>query len=157
MQDAGPEFVDLGAPLAARHASSQASPQDSPQAALDPVSQNDRTWGMIVHLSALSGTVLSAGILTFVAPLVIWLVKKEESKFLDDQGREALNFQLTIFVGILACIPLMLILIGIPIAIALGIAGLVYAIIAGIKANEGVWYRYPWSIKFISPERTADE
>jgi len=111
------------------------------------LSSDERTWGMIVHLSALSGYVLG-GLAGFVAPLAIWLVKKEESKFLDDQGREALNFQLTILVGILISIPLCFIIIGFVTLLGLVIADIAYTILAGMKANEGVWYRYPWTIKF---------
>ena len=76
-------------------------------------------------------------------------MKKDESRFVDDQGREALNFQLTIFVGMLISIPLCFIIIGIFTLLALVVIDIVYTIIAGIKANEGVWYRYPWSIKFL--------
>jgi len=120
------------------------------------LSQDDRTWGMVVHLSGLSGYLLG-GLAGFVAPLVIWLVKKDESEFVDDQGREALNFQLTIFLGMLISIPLCFIFVGFLTLLALVVIDIVYTIIAGIKANEGVWYRYPWSIKFLSRPMSAQD
>ena len=110
--------------------------------------KDERLWGMLTHLSSLGGYVL--GIFWWVPPLVIWLVKRDESRFLDHQGREALNFQLTMFLGILLSIPLAFVFIGIFTMIGISIYALVYTIIAGLKANEGVWYRYPFSIKFVS-------
>lgn len=85
----------------------------------------------------------------FIAPLVIYLVKKDESEFVREHALESLNFQISIFIYILACIPLMIVLIGIPIAIGLGIFDLVVVIVATIKASEGKSYRYPWTIRFI--------
>ena len=57
----------------------------------------EKQWGMFCHLSALVG--LLHGGLTFLGPLVCWLVKKDTSRFVDDQGKEALNFQITLFIG----------------------------------------------------------
>lgn len=117
-------------------------------------SADDRQWGMIAHLSALAGLILPFG--NLIGPLVVWLAKKDGSGFIADQGREALNFQITISALILAivvvAIPLMLIGIGFllfPVAGLAGLVGLVLAVIGGIKANEGVAYRYPFAVRLI--------
>ena len=109
--------------------------------------QDERMWGMLCHLSSLIGLI---GVPGFIGPLVIWLVKREQYGLVNDQGKEALNFQLTILIGILICIPLIFACgIGAILAIVLGIFDLVFTIIAAIKANEGVCYRYPMCIRFI--------
>jgi len=120
----------------------------------DAPSADDRQWGMIAHLSALAGLILPFG--NLIGPLVVWLMKKDTQPFVADQGKEALNFQITvtaacILVGIVA-VPLMLIGIGfllLPLIGLVGVAGLVLAVIAGIKANEGTAYRYPFAVRLI--------
>ncbi|TXK62167.1 DUF4870 domain-containing protein [Alkalisalibacterium limincola] len=125
-------------------------------AALPP--QEERTWGMLAHLAALLGGLLSSwlgGLGVFIGPLVVWLVKKDTMPFVNDQGREALNFNITIAIGVLALIIITVITFGIgilltvPLGIALGIYWLVFTIIAAIKANEGVAYRYPFTLRLI--------
>jgi len=75
--------------------------------------------------------------LGFLGPLIIWLMKKDQSKFVDDQGKEALNFVITVMIAsFLTC--------GIA-----SLVGIVFLIIGAIEANKGVWYRYPFSIRFI--------
>lgn len=104
-----------------------------------------RTWGMLCHLSALSG-LIGVGFGFVLGPLVCWLVKKDIYAFVDDQGKEALNFQITMLIATLLCIASC---IGVPLAWVLGIADIVLTIVAALKANDGVAYRYPFSIKFI--------
>ena len=111
------------------------------------------------HLSALVGGLVTAGwagsIGRFIGPLVIWMIKKDEMPFVDDQGKEALNFNITIaiiFVGLLLLSILTLgigLIIAIPAWIIIGIAWLVFSIIAAIKANDGVAYRYPFTLRLI--------
>jgi len=109
--------------------------------------KDERTWAMFCHLSALIGMI---GIPSLVGPLVIWLVKREEYGLVNDQGKEALNFQLTMLIGFLICIPLVFACgVGAILALVLGIVDLVFIIIAALKANEGVCYRYPMCIRFI--------
>lgn len=117
-----------------------------PEATGEKPDKDARTWGMICHLMALSGYVIPFG--NIIGPLIIWAIKKDEYAFVDDQGKEAMNFQLTLTIAFLACVPLVILLIGIPLMVALGIFALVMIVIAAIKANEGVRYRYPLSIKF---------
>ena len=119
------------------------------------VSADQRQWAMFAHLSALAGLV-TGGLGCILGPLVIWLVKRETMSFVDDQGKEALNFNITVFgisviLWVLGTI-LLVILIGFLFylaAFAVGVYWLVMTIIAGIKANEGVAYRYPFTLRLV--------
>lgn len=121
--------------------------ESAPAAGPGGVTADDRTWGMAAHLSALSGLVVPMG--NILGPLIIWLVKKETSEFVADQAKEALNFQITVFIALLVSIPLCFVLIGFLTLLAAAIYGLVMEIIAGIKANEGIRYRYPITLRLI--------
>ena len=111
-------------------------------------SKDERMWGMFCHLAALAGFIgIPFG--HILGPLIVWLVKREEYPFVADQGKEALNFQISLSIYGLICIPLMFVVIGILLLIALVIAALVFIVIAAIKANEGTPYRYPLTIRFI--------
>jgi len=122
-------------------------------------SSEERQWAMFAHLSALVGGILTSGwagsIGTFIGPLIIWLVKKDTMPFVDDQGKEALNFNITVGLIFLALLLLSIVTLGIGLIIAIpgwiivGIAWLVLTIIAAIKANEGVAYRYPLTLRLI--------
>jgi hypothetical protein len=106
-----------------------------------------RMWAMIAHLSALSGFVIPFG--NILGPLIVWLVKKEEMSFVDDQGKEALNFNISITIyGIISAI-LTVVLIGFVMLLILAVVWLVLAIMAGIKANEGTAYRYPLTLRLV--------
>jgi uncharacterized Tic20 family protein len=113
----------------------------------------ERQWAMFAHLSAILGVFI--GGLTFVGPLVIWLVKKDSMAFVDDQGKEALNFQITISIVMVALWVVTLFTIfllsplTIPLMMLVGLVALVFVVIAGIKANEGVAYRYPFAIRLV--------
>lgn len=106
-----------------------------------------RLWGMLCHLSVLAGYVIPVG--HIIGPLVIWLIKKNEIPFVDEQGKESLNFQITVTLAFIVCIPLIFVLIGIPLLIAVGIADLVLVIIAAVKTNNGEHYRYPFALRLI--------
>lgn len=107
----------------------------------------ERTWGMLAHLTALSGFVIPFGFI--VGPLIIWLIKKDESAFVDDQGKEALNFQISIIIYAVVSSLLILVVIGIFLLIAIGILDIVFVIIASVKANSGERYRYPLTLRLI--------
>jgi uncharacterized Tic20 family protein len=112
------------------------------------MSKDERMWGMFCHLAALAGYIgLPFG--NILGPLIVWLIKKDQYKFVDEQGKESMNFQITITIAAFIAGILCFILVGIPLLILLIIANLVLVIMAGIKANEGVSYKYPYSIKFI--------
>lgn len=106
-----------------------------------------RTWAMATHLSVLSGFIIPFG--NIIAPLVIWLIKKDEFPFVNDQGKEALNFQITVSIAAVISGVLTMICIGIPMLIAVAIVNIVFPIIAGIKANDGIEYRYPFTLRLI--------
>lgn len=107
----------------------------------------ERTFAMLCHLAALSGYVIPFG--NLVGPLVIWLLKKEQYALVDDQGKESLNFQITVSIAAVIGFILSFVLIGIPLLILVGIGALVLTILAGVKANNGVAYRYPFTIRLI--------
>jgi uncharacterized protein len=123
------------------------------------VSADERTWAMFAHLSALLGALLTAsfgaGWGCFIGPLVIWLVKKDTMPFVADQAKEALNFNITVAIASLVLLILSVItfgiglIIAIPLWVIIGVGWLVLTIIAGVKANEGVRYRYPFALRLI--------
>lgn len=120
----------------------QTTPQPSP---VDTRDQN--MWAMLCHLSALAGFIIPFG--NIIGPLVIWMIKKDVYPLVDDQGKEALNFQISMTIYYVVAGILILILIGIPLLIGLALFSLVVTIIAMVKASDGVAYRYPLSIRLI--------
>ena len=123
------------------------------------ISTEERQWAMFAHLSALAGGIITAGwagsIGCFIGPLVIWLMKKDTMPFVDDQAKEALNFNITVGIVFLALFVLSVMTLGIglivaiPVWIIVGIAWLVFTIIAAIKANQGERYRYPLTLRLV--------
>ena len=114
-----------------------------PPAPVGGASQDDRTAAMLVHLSAI--------ILGFIVPLIMWLVNKDkpEKAFLTDQSKEALNFNITLLFVYIVGTVLTVILIGALINLAAWIACIVLSIVAGLAANKGEAYRYPFAIRLI--------
>ena len=110
-------------------------------------SKDERTWAMLCHISTLSGMIIPLG--HIIAPLIIWLIKREEFSLVEDQGREVLNFQISMTIYTIISAILCLILIGFVFLFILVIFGLVVTIIAAINANDGQSYRYPMTIRFI--------
>ena len=113
-----------------------------------PIPQSERTWAMFAHLSSFLGWI-GIPLANIIAPLVIWQMKKEEMPFASQQAKECLNFQISMTIYALVCAVLCLIMIGLLGLLALLVIEVVYTIIAAIKANEGVAYRYPLTIRFI--------
>ena len=107
-----------------------------------------RTWAMLCHLGGL-GVYIVPTIGHLLAPLIIWLIKKDESPFVDDQGKEALNFQISITIYALVALLLTLIVIGFALLLVIGIFDLIMMIVAAVKANSGEKYRYPLCIRLI--------
>lgn len=113
-----------------------------PQASFaGPISQDSKNMAMLCHLLGL--------FTSFVGPLILWLIKKEEDKYVDVQGKEALNFQITIILASLAAGVLSLLCIGFLVAIAVGIGDIVFSILACVAASKGQDYRYPISLRLI--------
>jgi uncharacterized Tic20 family protein len=116
------------------------------------LTNDERLWAMFCHLSAILSHWAFAG---FLLPLVLWLVKKDESKFVDFHGKESVNFQLNLlgYGLILALITVatcfMGLIITLPLAGAIGIYALIMEIVAGIKAHSGEYFRYPAIIRLI--------
>ena len=133
----------------------QSQGQEGPPPAADPSAPTDketnrdaRMWAMFCHLAGLAGVIIPA-IGCVIGPLVVWLIKKEEFPFVDEQGKEALNFQISMFIyGVVAGL-LCFACIGFVLAPLVGITDLVFLIIAAIKANDGVHYRYPLTIRLV--------
>ena len=107
-----------------------------------------RKWAMICHIIALVG-LLGNGIGFLVGPLLVWLVKREDHPFIDQQGKEAVNFQITAFIALFASALLTLLVVGFGLLLIVGLAMTIFPILAAIKANRGEDYRYPISIRFI--------
>jgi len=107
-----------------------------------------RLWGMLAHLAALLGFVVPFG--NIIGPLIIWQIKKDAMPFVDDQGRESLNFQITVTLALLACAVLIVVLIGVVLMPLVGLAALVLVVIAAIKANGGERYRYPFCLRLVT-------
>lgn len=113
-----------------------------------PVTNKDETmWAMFCHLSALAGFVIPFG--NIIGPLVLWVIKKDEYPLVNDQGKEALNFQISMTIYILVSIVLIFVAIGILFLIALALFEIFAIVIASIKASEGKTYRYPLTIRFL--------
>ncbi len=106
-----------------------------------------KTLGMLCHLLALCGFVIPLG--TVLGPLVIWLLKKDQYAFVNDQGKESLNFQITVLIALLVSFALMFLLIGFALVPAVAIAALVLVIMASVKASSGIYYRYPVCLRLI--------
>lgn len=104
-------------------------------------------WAMFCHLSALIGLVFPFG--NLLAPLIFWQMKRESDPFIDSQGKEALNFQITAAIAGLVCIMLMFLVIGIALFMLVCLGAFILTVIAGVKANNGLNYRYPFTLRFI--------
>ncbi len=116
------------------------------------VNKDARMWAMFCHLSALAGLVVPV-IGCIIGPLIVWQIKKEEFPFVNEQGKEAVNFQISmtlyLLISAVIWIPLSFVCIGVFIPVAISIVDLVFMLIAAVKANDGHHYRYPLTIRFI--------
>jgi uncharacterized Tic20 family protein len=106
-------------------------------------------WATICHLIALVG-LLGNGIGFLVGPLAVWLIKRHDDPLIDEQGKEAVNFQLTMLLALIISVLLFVVLIGIPMLVVFGLMTVIFPIIAAVKTSNGERYRYPFSIRFIS-------
>ena len=126
--DATPPPLDAGQP-----------PTDVPP--VEPARPDSKTMAMLCHL---------LGIFTgFLGPLIIWLIKKDEDPFVDDQGKEALNFQISVLIAMAISGALICLVIGGFLVVAVAVCNIVFCIIGALKANEGVAYRYPFTLRLI--------
>ena len=114
---------------------------------MQPTTHDDRTWALICHLSGLAGYVIPLG--NIVGPLIVWLLKKDQSWFIDDQGKEAINFQITMTIYVILAIIAVFLVIGIFLIPLVAVAGLILMIVAAVNANRGIAYRYPLTLRLI--------
>lgn len=108
---------------------------------------DEKTFGMLAHLAALAGFIIPFG--NIIGPLVIWLIKKDQSAWVDEQGKESLNFQISVSIYAIIAGILTIIVIGIFLLIAVGIFSLVMIIIATVKVNNLEDFKYPLSIRLL--------
>lgn len=130
-----------------------------PAAPAGTPSAEERQWAMFAHLSALVGGVVTSGWAAnlgfFIGPLVIWLMKKDTMPFVGDQAKEALNFAITVSIACFVLLMLTILTLGIgalltvPLYVIIGIAALVFIIIAAVKSNQGIAYRYPFALRLV--------
>jgi uncharacterized Tic20 family protein len=111
------------------------------------MSESERNWAMLCHLSAFAGFFFPFG--GIIGPLICWLSRKDDSSWVDQNGKAALNFQISILLYMVLTLPLCFILIGIPIIVFLGFLKVICIIIGSVRASKGEDFRYPISIPFI--------
>src|SRR5512133_3158372 len=103
------------------------------------LSETERNWSMLCHLAAFAGFFFPFG--AVIGPLICWLTRKDESPWINVNGRNAMNFQLSMLLYMILAIPLVFILVGIPIILALMALKFVCIIIAGVKASKGELFK----------------
>lgn len=121
---------------------------DQSRVAVQEPGADARMWAMIAHLAGFLGYFLPV-IGSLIGPLIIWQLKKDLHPYVDEQGKEALNFQITVLIAALVCVLLMLIAVGFLLIWVVVVGAIVLMIIAAIKANEGAPYRYPFCLRLI--------
>jgi uncharacterized Tic20 family protein len=117
---------------------SEAQPVGAEQAA---IGKDDTNMAMLCHILAI--------FTGFLGPLIIWMIKKDDSPFVDRHGKEALNFQLTILIAWVASGLLAFVCIGFLMMPVIGIVDLVFCIMAAVRSSRGEEYQYPINIRFV--------
>jgi uncharacterized protein len=117
----------------------------SPVPPLPAVSSSDRLWSVLCHLSYFFGFAL----LSFLFPMTVYLVMRDESAYVTHHAREALNFHLSLLLYFLCCIPLCFIGLGFVLIGAIALTGLICSIVAAVKASKGAFYHYPITVRFV--------
>jgi uncharacterized Tic20 family protein len=112
------------------------------------MTKEEKNWAALIHLAAFTGLVIPFG--NIFGPMLIWMLKKDSSEFINYHGKEAVNFQLTLTIYFVIAIVLVIILIGIPILLLVFLFSFIFPIIAAIKAAEGEYYLYPLSFNIIN-------
>ena len=109
--------------------------------------KKSREWCMMLHLSLLAGHVVAFG--GIIAPIVIWQTQKAEYPEIDVHGKNAVNWLITWVLYMIVSVILCFVFVGIPLVIVGAVLGIVFPIIAGLKANEGIVWKYPMAIPFL--------
>ena len=118
-----------------------AAEDDVPSIKREGPSNEDRQLAMFCHLGGIIGG--------FIVPLIIWLVKKDQSRYIDYHGKEALNFQLTMLIAWVVGVVTACFVIGYLIILAAWVLTIVFCIMGAVAANKGEAYRYPFNIRMI--------
>jgi uncharacterized Tic20 family protein len=113
------------------------------------LTSEEKTWAMLCHLSGFAGYFGIIPFASIIGPLVVWLLKKDASEFVDEHGKEALNFQITMSIAYAITLMMFLIIIGVFLLPLLGLWIIVLVIVAAIKASNGERFRYPLTIRFV--------
>jgi uncharacterized Tic20 family protein len=119
-----------------------------PSSPVTPVyaqSSNERLWSVLCHLSYFFGFAL----VSFLFPLIVYLVMRTDSTYVAHHARAALNFHLSLLLYFLISGALCFVVIGFPLLAAVAILGLVCSIVGAVKAGKGIWYDYPLAINFV--------
>jgi uncharacterized protein len=129
-----------------------------PQAAVSPppVDQDaaTRQWAMFLHLSQLAGYIIPlAGM---VVPIILWQIKKKDLPGIDEHGCHAVNWIITELIAMIICVILIFVVIGIPMLIVVAILGVIFPIIAAVKAYNGEVWKYPMTFTFFRPSAPVD-
>ncbi len=112
------------------------------------LTKEEKQWALASHLSAFAGFVFPFG--NIIAPLLIYLLKKDEMPFVQKHAKESLNFQISMTIYFIIGFILMLLIVGIAIVAVLTVAEIVLIIVAALKANDGLDFKYPFTIRFIN-------
>ncbi len=116
--------------------------EEEPTKSVWEPTSDEKTMGILVHIG---------GIVTgFIVPLIIWLIKKDESDFIDHHGLEALNFQITVAIASIISAILIYAVIGCILLPTIWVGDIVFGVLAAVAANKGEWYKYPISIRMVS-------
>ena len=113
-----------------------------------PSEKDERLWAMLAHLRSFAGHLIPFGHIG--GPLLIWLLKKDTMPLVADQGKEALNFQITMTLAFIVAAASLFVLIGFLLVPAVWLFDVIFTIIAAVKANEGVAYRYPLCLRLVT-------
>lgn len=128
-------------------------PQPNPNRDAQLSADDERTWAVLAHVSALVAAILSVGWLSFLGPLIVWAVYKDRSPLVRGSAAAAFNFNVGLWVATIVGWIFFITLIGIPVAIIIWIvvfvASIVYHLLAALAASRGEVYRYPWSITIL--------
>jgi len=111
------------------------------------INHEEQNFSMFCHLSALAGYIIPFG--NIIGPLIIWSMKKDIYPEVDRQGKDSLNFQISMILWVIVAAFFILLVIGIFALIALGILHLIMIVVASVKSNNGERFRYPLTIEFI--------
>lgn len=118
------------------------SPPPATPAKRSNVTGSDKLWAILSHISGLFG-------IWFIIPIIVYLVMRDESDYVAENAKEALNFHISLLIYAICSALLIFMLIGIPLLVVLGLGALVLSIVAAVKASDGSIYRYPLTIRLV--------